>query len=441
MAEENRPLKVFVSHAGEDVGFAKKVIQLLLDIGIPSERITCTSIDGYRVKVGRDWSNELKRCFQDYRCYVIIVHSSHFYKSAVCLNEMGAAWALDCPIFSFLVNGFNEGAMAGVLTSNHQAAPIGRGDVAAYIDQLREELKDYKNTDLSDDEWSRIRDQFLQAVSQLPIDKGTVKTDFDINLSVHVTLCGDDLFGSSTKDEINVSWADILKAIAPALRSPHTEYAIRDALSSKWSGIAEEDKDGIIDSLHHFGLADTYVVNTEYEGCSSAWVFTEAGRNAYERACNYHLQAEYRERDRSQLKELLLNFSTNAMDEYLREGPEYVSDILLQSSDAWYYITSASAYRIHDPNLYRLLRDFYQAFCEQTMHGEVYEPVNGNKYRIYNSELGPVNADNQKTINRLFASMSGIRAKYNALIDYIKKSFPDFDLRETSMYFEQEFYK
>lgn len=83
----------------------------------------------------RDWVDELKRCFTDYITYVIFINSSHLYSSPVSMNEMGAAWVADCPVFSFLVNGFMEGAMAGVFTSNHQGVLVGRKDIAPDLDQ------------------------------------------------------------------------------------------------------------------------------------------------------------------------------------------------------------------------------------------------------------------------------------------------------------------
>lgn len=85
---DKRPAKVFISHSSEDKTFAKALLNLLKTIGIDKkESVTCTSEEGYGIKIGRNWDKELKRCFTDYRVYVIIIHSSHLYVSPVSLNE------------------------------------------------------------------------------------------------------------------------------------------------------------------------------------------------------------------------------------------------------------------------------------------------------------------------------------------------------------------
>ncbi len=438
---DKRPAKVFISHSSEDKAFAKALLNLLKTIGIDKkESVTCTSEEGYGIKIGRNWDKELKRCFTDYRVYVIIIHSSHLYVSPVSLNEMGAAWVQECPIFSFLVKGFNESSMKGVLTGSHQGVLVGRKDITPDLDQLKNDLVQLFGIEtLSEKEWTKARAEFIKTILNLPADKGIVKEQFDIDLSEHIHTQTIQFFNEPPIiEEKDIKWADILKAVDSALRSPHTEFAIYDALENAYPGILEDDKKAIVDKLHHFGLAETNTITTEYEGISVAWSYSEKGRDAYERAQNYHLQLIYHERDKDQVSELMHYFSTYAMDEYLKEGPYYISDILLNSSDAWKSIVLASAFQIFNPTLFKVLKPFYELFFQMTNHGECYEPTNGDKYRLVQPMFGVVNKQNEETIRWLHDNMKELANRYKAFIQYIKSHYPDIDLKETSMQFERD---
>ena len=437
---DTRPARIFISQADEDNEFANALIILLSALGIDAKSsIVCTSESGLGVKVGRNWVDELKKCFTEYRTYVIIIHSSHLYSSPVSMNEMGAAWVLECPVFSFLVNGFMEDSMAGVFTSNHQGVLVGRKDIAPDVDQLREDVAELFGLGaISDDAWEAVRGEFIKTITKLPADNGVVTDQFDINLVEHIHIHVDSLWGEVEKhEEKDIKWADILKAVESALRRPHTETAIEASLKSAYPDIAGDDCKTIIDKLHQYGLAETQTVTTEYDGVSVAWCFTQKGRDAYERAMNYHLQPLYQERDKAQVQELLSYFRTYAMDEYLKEGPDCVSDILLISSDVWKGIVGGSAFQIFNPSLLAVLKPFYELFFQMTGHGECYETVGRDKYRLFQPDFGPVNKRDQKTIKWLYDNMPEMRKRYMTFIEFIKAQYPDIDLKITSERFFQ----
>lgn len=439
--DDTRPARIFISHADEDQAFAKALVSLLSSIGVDAKSsITCTSETGLGIKAGRDWVDELKRYFTDYRTYVIIIHSSYLYSSPVSMNEMGAAWVTGCPIFSFLVNGFMESSMDGVITSNHQAVLVGRKDISPYVDQLKDEVSLLFGINaITEDDWKEARNEFITKVTALPADKGVVREQFDVNQMEHIRIVDVPLFDEEVKkEEKNIKWADILKAVDSALRRPHTEAAIAETLQNAYPGINGEDVKTIIDKLHQYGLAETHTVNTEYDGISVAWCFTEKGRNAYERAMNLHLQPIYQERDKAQVKELMSYFSTYAMDEYTKEGPDYVNDVLLISVDVWKGIVGGSAFQIFNPSLLAVLRPFYELWFQMTAHGECYEPIKGRKYKLYQPGFSPINKRDGATIKWLYDKMPEMKDRYYALIEFIKAQYPDIDLKAMSDHFEQD---
>lgn len=438
---DTRPARIFICHASEDEVFANAVASLLIGIGVEKESILCTSKKECSIKVGSDWVEELRRSFTDYRVYVIIIHSSHLYSSPVSMNEMGAAWVKECPIFSFLVNGFMESSMAGVLTSNHQSVLVGRKDISTDIDQLRDNVIELFGIEVpkEDDDWKPLRDEFIKSISSLPADKGIVTDQFDIDTAELIHIQEMPLWDEEGKsNEKNVTWAEILKAVAKALRTMHTEGAISDALQEVWPGIIQEDVMAIIDKLHHFGLAEVTSYSTEYEGSYVAWCFSEKGRQAYERAKNYHLQSIFQERDKAQIVELMSYFSTDAMDEYLREGPEYITDVLLLSSEAWNSIVGSSSFQIFDPSLKAVLEPFYESLMQVTSHGECYENANNRKYKLHQTGFGIVNKQHEETVEWLYSNMPEMRKRYFAFIQYVKTHYPTIDLKELSARFEKE---
>lgn len=438
---DTRPARIFISHADEDKEFAKAVVTLLTAIGIDTKNsILCTSESGLGIKVGKDWVDELKRCFTDYRTYVIIIHSSHLYLSPVSMNEMGAAWVKDCPVFSFLVNGFMEGSMAGVFTSNHQGVLVGRKDIAPDVDQLKEEVTElFGLKPIQEEDWVAVRGEFINTIISLPADRGIVRSQFDINLIERIHIQINPLLGGDEKnEEQNIKWADILKAVEGSLRRPHTEKAIVESLKNVFEGIVEDDCKAIIDKLYEYGLAETRTITTEYDGISVAWYFTEKGRDAYARSMNYHLQPINQERDKAQVVELMSYFSTYAMDEYMREGPDYITDTLLISTDVWKGIIGGSAFQIFSPSLLDVLKPFYELLFQMTSHGECYQTAGRNKYRIYQPEFGPINKRDEATINWLRDNMPEMRKRYVSFIEYVKAQYPDIDLKETSEHFEKD---
>lgn len=439
--DDKRPARIFISHSNEDKEFAKALITLLEAMGGDAKiSILCTSESGLGVKVGRDWVDELKRCFTDYRTYVIFIHSSHLYSSPVSMNEMGAAWVADCPVFSFLVNGFMEGSMAGVFTSNHQGVLVGRKDIAPDLDQLKAEVCELFGIASPDEgNWTPVRNDFIKTITALPADKGVIKEQFDVNMSEHIHISEYQLFDEDVNnDEKDITWREILIAVDSSLRTPHIEESIHESLKEAFPGIIEDDVKAITDKLHHYGLAEVRTVTSEYEGIGVAWSYTEEGRNAYERAKNYHLQVIFQERDKAQVIELLSNFSTYAMDDFLREGPDYISDELLISTDVWKGIVGGSAFQILNPSLDDVLKSFCELLFLMTGHGECYESVNNGKYKLYQPGYGFVNKQNEKTIKWLYENMPELRKRYDLFIAFIKKHYPDINLKETSERFEKE---
>ncbi len=83
---------LFISHSSKDEKYAKIIKDFLLDIGVPNNRIFCTSISGNGVH--RRISSEIKEKLR-YSILNLVILSNNYYQSIPCTNEMGIIWYLD----------------------------------------------------------------------------------------------------------------------------------------------------------------------------------------------------------------------------------------------------------------------------------------------------------------------------------------------------------
>lgn len=168
-AVEDKPFKVFISHSGEDIAFVKELVKLLEFLGINTpDKLLCSSINGYKIPTSEDFADYILNQFKDYRLFVIIVHSSNYYKSPYCLNEMGAAWVLKTDFFSFLVKGFDYCDMKGVINQNTISVKVDakKEEVSGRLNELKDRLVSlFKSTEINNSRWEDLRDEFITKVN------------------------------------------------------------------------------------------------------------------------------------------------------------------------------------------------------------------------------------------------------------------------------------
>ena len=112
---QQKPQKVFISHAGADVAVVTELILLLRALGLQNEQIFCTSVPGYKIRLGtRNFLDAIKKEIQS-GAVVIFLLSKNFYNSPVCLAEMGAAWVLDSDMIPLVLPPFEFRDVKGVI--------------------------------------------------------------------------------------------------------------------------------------------------------------------------------------------------------------------------------------------------------------------------------------------------------------------------------------
>ena len=90
--------KIFISHSSKDKtlieAFVEKILRL--GIGIPADDIFCTSIETMGIKNGDDMRSHIRQNLLGCDLALLMISSS-YVKSSICLNEMGAVWSLPIP--------------------------------------------------------------------------------------------------------------------------------------------------------------------------------------------------------------------------------------------------------------------------------------------------------------------------------------------------------
>lgn len=169
--ERNKTPKVFISHKSEDKAYAEALVDLInFIIGSEGDKIFCSSVPGYGVKQAHTIIDDLKAQFDNHNIYMIIIHSPRYYESAICLNEMGAAWVLGTEFSSFMTTDCDYDQMCGVI--NQKSKCINFKDD---IKTLNAHLNDFKNdlilffstSSINENKWENARDKFVKEVTAI----------------------------------------------------------------------------------------------------------------------------------------------------------------------------------------------------------------------------------------------------------------------------------
>lgn len=161
-------MKIFISHSSKDIKYVKALVKLLCDIGVTERDLFCSSIAGFGIPLGENIYEYLEKEFKNNNLLVIFILSDNYYKSAACLNEMGAAWVLKKEYYSILLPGFNFTNIEGAIDPRKIAIKLGQDsyEFKDCLAQLREVIiKSLNLKKLSETRWEQSRDNFIKEVN------------------------------------------------------------------------------------------------------------------------------------------------------------------------------------------------------------------------------------------------------------------------------------
>lgn len=164
--EDNKKVKLFISHATGDLTYVKYFIELLEDIGFDEDDLFCSSLREYGIPLNEDIYEYLKEQFKNNNLIVIFMLSDNYYRSVACLNEMGAAWILQSEYYTILLPGFNFKKIEGAINPNRISIKLDNDDLKSFLNDLKRNLCSKFSIKISDNKWERIRNNFVKKIAE-----------------------------------------------------------------------------------------------------------------------------------------------------------------------------------------------------------------------------------------------------------------------------------
>ena len=159
LEERKNAKRIFISHSSKDKDVMEKFTDYILQLGIglSHEDIFCTSIEEMGIRNGEDIRQHIKDNVQG-ADFSFLMLSKNYKKSEICLNEMGAVWAVDNRVRYYLLPNvdFKE---IGWLCETNKAEKLYDSVV---LDALEEELTDFYGLPHKGGIWSRQRQNFVE---------------------------------------------------------------------------------------------------------------------------------------------------------------------------------------------------------------------------------------------------------------------------------------
>ena len=165
--------QLLISHSTADRESVHGFVDLLRVIGLTEEQVVCSSYPGYDIPRGEDVYSYLKSCFVDHELFVLfLISKDHYYNSAPCLNEMGAAWVMGTKCVPILLPGMRPSDMRGAIGSNTLAVVLDEQDAGYALTSLRDQLMGFFGLDsVSENVWEQARDSFIRKVLKMGDDQ------------------------------------------------------------------------------------------------------------------------------------------------------------------------------------------------------------------------------------------------------------------------------
>lgn len=167
---KEKPFLLFISHSSADEDIASSLVQMLRTLGFTNKNLFCSSVPGYDIREGEDIYDTLASKFNDYKIFVILLLSRNYYKSAACLNEMGATWVLKAEYSTIVCPGFTIPEIKGAVNPTKMAVILDEPKrVNGRLNQLKDRLISFFELPKVEDDtiWEADRNSFIEAVKSI----------------------------------------------------------------------------------------------------------------------------------------------------------------------------------------------------------------------------------------------------------------------------------
>ena len=131
-------MDIFISHSSKDVELVKRLINLIRKVfNLRANSIRCTSVDGYKLKIGADSNTILRKEVKDSKVFIGVI-TRNALNSIYTIFEFGARWGSELPFFPIICDGKGTSLLKSPLKEINAA----NANDTSSIHQFLEELKD-----------------------------------------------------------------------------------------------------------------------------------------------------------------------------------------------------------------------------------------------------------------------------------------------------------
>jgi len=134
------PILIFISHSSEDVALATLLIDLIrAALNIPAAQIRCTSVDGYRLPIGANTNEQLRREVHETKAFIGII-SPASSRSAYVMFELGARWGAERHLSPVLAPGVDASILRGPIAGLNALRADRLPELLQLVDDLGAQL-------------------------------------------------------------------------------------------------------------------------------------------------------------------------------------------------------------------------------------------------------------------------------------------------------------
>ncbi|MBS5801142.1 MAG: toll/interleukin-1 receptor domain-containing protein [Clostridiales bacterium] len=156
--------KIFLSHSSKDSEVANAFKEYLFSVGVDIDRdLYFTSDRDTGIPLGYQVLQDIHINLRQAEI-VILMLSENYYKSAYCMNEMGATWILEKQVIPFILPVLKDKTKVGVIGDNAQYGVIDKQVLNTFYDTFLKGL--YISRERPTNAVEAARDKFLQIVNE-----------------------------------------------------------------------------------------------------------------------------------------------------------------------------------------------------------------------------------------------------------------------------------
>ena len=165
----NEPL-IFLSHKSDDKGYADALEKFIIGLGVKDDQLVYSSHPLHKIPLDENIYDYLRKNINR-SIFMIILWSNKYLESPACLNEMGAAWVVQCdytniyvPTFSFGNPKYHECA---VDTRKMGAVLNGDAHCKQNILELKDKIESLFNLKNDQGKITYLLDNFIAEIKEI----------------------------------------------------------------------------------------------------------------------------------------------------------------------------------------------------------------------------------------------------------------------------------